>query len=287
MTERSTCCAVRTVRPGVARGRGARRSPRGRGRSPRAFARHASRRLSVGQVAVLGLAGLQGRDLHRAAPRRPRRRRRGSRRGGSRRRAAPRRSKPLDVGDAVVDRLPLDAEPPGQLVAQVGLVDVAGGLRVLVDRRVVEPRPAAVRPLGRVGDRGRGCGAGGRRRARSGGRRRRRGSRCRGRTRGRRCRAGSSRPGAPCSRGRRRRRRGGPPSTSAGDRMAAERPGQRDRLRRREGEIEAGDRLAARRRLQAERLAGRPGCGRSASRRAGRARPCRRGRARAAAWPSQ
>ena len=41
----------------------------------------------------------------------------------------------------------------------------------------------------------------------------------------------------------------------AGDRMAAERPGQGDRLRRREGQIEAGDRLAPRRRLQAEGLA--------------------------------
>jgi hypothetical protein len=40
----------------------------------------------------------------------------------------------------------------------------------------------------------------------------------------------------------------------AGDRMAAERPGQRDRLRRRQGQVEAGDRLAPRRRLQPERL---------------------------------
>jgi hypothetical protein len=38
--------------------------------------------------------------------------------------------------------------------------------------------------------------------------------------------------------------------------MAAERPGQGDRLRCREGEIEAGDRLAAGRGLQAERLTG-------------------------------
>jgi hypothetical protein len=37
--------------------------------------------------------------------------------------------------------------------------------------------------------------------------------------------------------------------------VSAERPGQRDRLRRREGQIEAGDGLAARCRLQAEQLA--------------------------------
>ncbi len=37
--------------------------------------------------------------------------------------------------------------------------------------------------------------------------------------------------------------------------MASERPGQRDRLRGREGQVEAGDRLAAGRGLQAERLA--------------------------------
>lgn len=37
-------------------------------------------------------------------------------------------------------------------MAEVGLIEVAGGRGVVVDRRVVEPRPAAVRPLGRVGD---------------------------------------------------------------------------------------------------------------------------------------
>ena len=41
----------------------------------------------------------------------------------------------------------------------------------------------------------------------------------------------------------------------AGDRMAAERPGQRDRLRGREGWVEAGDRLAAGSGLQSEQLA--------------------------------
>jgi hypothetical protein len=57
-----------------------------------------------------------------------------------------------DLGDALAGRLPLDAEAAGQLVAKVGLVDVGGGGRVVIDRRVVEPGPAAVRSLGRVGD---------------------------------------------------------------------------------------------------------------------------------------
>ena len=39
------------------------------------------------------------------------------------------------------------------------------------------------------------------------------------------------------------------------DAAPAERPGQRDRLRRREGEVEAGDRAAAADRAEAERLA--------------------------------
>lgn len=34
----------------------------------------------------------------------------------------------------------------------MGLVDIAGDFGVFVDRRVVEARPAAVQPLGRVGD---------------------------------------------------------------------------------------------------------------------------------------
>ena len=45
----------------------------------------------------------------------------------------------------------LQPEALGQLVAQLGLVEVAGGLRVAIDRRVVEAGPAAIRPLGRVG----------------------------------------------------------------------------------------------------------------------------------------
>jgi hypothetical protein len=58
----------------------------------------------------------------------------------------------LDLGDAVADLLPADPEAAGQLGAQVGLEDVAGGLGVVVDRRVVEAGPLAVRPLGRIGD---------------------------------------------------------------------------------------------------------------------------------------
>ena len=90
----------------------------------------------------------------------------------------------------------------GQLVAQVGLVDVAGGLGVVVDRRVVEPGPAAVRSLGRVGDQDVGVelGIAGARGAVDD--RRRRGSRCRGRTREPPAPGGSSRPRAAGSRGR-------------------------------------------------------------------------------------
>jgi hypothetical protein len=58
----------------------------------------------------------------------------------------------LDLGDALPDRLPLDSERPGQLVAKVRLIDVAGGLGVFVDRGVVEAGPFAVWALGRVGD---------------------------------------------------------------------------------------------------------------------------------------
>ena len=58
----------------------------------------------------------------------------------------------LDLGDAVSDRLPLHAEPLAQLMAEVCLIDVAGGLGVVEDRRVVEAGPAPVGALGRVGD---------------------------------------------------------------------------------------------------------------------------------------
>lgn len=57
-----------------------------------------------------------------------------------------------DLGDAFAGRLPFDAQAATELVAKMGLVDVGGGLGVVVDRRVVEARPAAVRSLRRVSD---------------------------------------------------------------------------------------------------------------------------------------
>ena len=122
----------------------------------------------------------------------------------------------LDLGDAV-------ARPPATGPRAAGSAR-GGGAPRRCSRRSSRGRRS---PGGRAGSsgrpargsrwrRGRGCGAGGRRRGRSGGRRRRRGSRCRGRTRGRRGRAGSSRPAAPCRRGRRRRTRGGPRSPGPG-----------------------------------------------------------------------
>lgn len=60
--------------------------------------------------------------------------------------------KARDLGYALAGPLPLDPEAAGQLVAKVGLIDVAGGCGVVIDRRVVEAGPAAVRPLGAVGD---------------------------------------------------------------------------------------------------------------------------------------
>ena len=111
----------------------------------------AGEHLPAGEVRVLCLAGGEGRDLHRA--------RRGIGAGGLEdfRAAGGEGAQVLvgeagDLGDPLAGLLPLDAEAGAQLVAQVGLVDVAGGGRVLVDRRVVEAGPAAVRPLGRVGD---------------------------------------------------------------------------------------------------------------------------------------
>jgi hypothetical protein len=57
----------------------------------------------------------------------------------------------LDLRDSLADLLPLDPEALGQLVAQVGLVDVGGGRGVVIDCRVVEPRPFSVGALSRVG----------------------------------------------------------------------------------------------------------------------------------------
>src|SRR5215213_3653604 len=58
---------------------------------------------------------------------------------------------PLDLGDAVSHLLEADAEPAGQLVAKVGLIDRARGFRMLVEGGVVKPRPAPL-GIGRVGD---------------------------------------------------------------------------------------------------------------------------------------
>jgi len=144
-----------------------------------------------------------------------------------------------DLGDAVLDLVPADAETAGQLVAKMGLVDVAGGFGVVVDRRVVEPGPAAL-GKGGVGDEDMGVElrvagargtvdvAGGEEAvaldedvapgAASG-------------PAGGVLEVVETRPHRLCVGG----------FDLGGDGMATERPGKRDRLRRREGEIEAGD----------------------------------------------
>lgn len=106
--------------------------------------------LLAAHVALLGLAGGERRDFHRA--------RRGVGADGLEDFRPPCRElaqvlvgEALDLGDPPADLLPLDSDEAGQLVAKLGLIEVAGGLGVLVDRRVVEPGPLAVRPLGRVG----------------------------------------------------------------------------------------------------------------------------------------
>lgn len=55
-----------------------------------------------------------------------------------------------DVGEAVVDRRPGHTDPFGQLVAEVCLVEVPGGARVVVKRRGVDRAPPAVRGPHRV-----------------------------------------------------------------------------------------------------------------------------------------
>ena len=87
------------------------------------------------------------------------------------------RGTPFEVGEAFVRRLPLDAERAGELGAQVGLVEVAGGEPVgLEDRLAVERAPLAVAgAAGHVARRSRACAGAGPARARCGaGRRRRR-----------------------------------------------------------------------------------------------------------------
>jgi hypothetical protein len=58
----------------------------------------------------------------------------------------------IQVGVTSGGRLPGDPEGPGQLVAERGLVQVAGGLGMPVQRAAVQGRPAPVRALGEVGD---------------------------------------------------------------------------------------------------------------------------------------
>ncbi len=145
----------------------------------------------------------------------------------------------LDLGDAVGDLLPADAEAAGQLVAQVGLVDVAGRFGVFVDRRVVEPGPAALGEGG-VGDQDVGvelrvAGAGGSVRV-AGGQEARAvdelAASC----------SASGPAGLPLQVVERGFHGGAVGLFDlAADRRAPERPGQRDRLRSGEGEIEARD----------------------------------------------
>ena len=57
---------------------------------------------------------------------------------------------PDHIGDAIADRAPFDAEPAGELVAQVGFVEVAGGGRVQVERATIQRPPGPVGALGHV-----------------------------------------------------------------------------------------------------------------------------------------
>ena len=220
-----------------------------------AFERQRSRRLSSVRSRSFARRVVEGGDLAGAGG--------GVGRGGGEDLRAPGREgaevvgiEALDLGDAVGDLLPADAEPAGQLPPQVRLVDVAGGLRVVVDRRVVEPGPAAVRPTGRVGDEDVGvelgvAGAGGA--VEVGG--------------GEEAVAPDEFVAAVAAPGPAGlalhvvERGGDGGAVGGGDlgpgALAAERPGERDRLRRREGEVEAGDRAAPGDVAEAERLAGR------------------------------
>ena len=111
----------------------------------------ALKQLPAADVGLLRLAGGERRDLHRARRGvRPRRLEDFGAAGGEGAQVLV--GEALDLGDALADLLPAHAEALGQLVAQVGLVDVGGGGGVVVDRRVVEAGPAAVRSLRRVGD---------------------------------------------------------------------------------------------------------------------------------------
>ena len=116
--------------------------------------RQRSRRLSAVRSRSLALRVSRVATWRARAEAPGRRRPRGSRRGGWRTRAGARdRRSPRSRRCRCSTSCQRTPRLLGQLVAEVRLVDVAGGLRVLIDRRVVEPGPAAVGPMGRVGDR--------------------------------------------------------------------------------------------------------------------------------------
>jgi hypothetical protein len=161
----------------------------------------------------------------------------------------------LDLREPVDHLAPADAEAPSQLVAKMRLVDVAGGGRVLVDRRVVEPGPSPERPLGRVGDEDVGvelwvAGARGAvdiaRREKAVALDELMPSGAAAGPAGGLLEVVETRP----------HRLGVGGFDLGGDGMAAERPGQGDRLRRREGQVESRD-GATPNMAEAERL---PGC---------------------------
>ena len=58
----------------------------------------------------------------------------------------------VDLGDALADRFPLDAEPGGELLAEVSPVQVAGGVRVPVELLGVKGAPASVLAIRDVRD---------------------------------------------------------------------------------------------------------------------------------------
>ena len=60
------------------------------------------------------------------------------------------RCTPSTVGGPALDRSPAEAEPFGQFSAELGLVEVAGGLGVAVEVAGVERGPPAVGPEGEV-----------------------------------------------------------------------------------------------------------------------------------------
>ena len=100
-----------------------------------------------------------------------------------------------DVGDAVADRAPLDAEPAGELPAEVRLVEVPDRGQPRVQRPAIQRRPLARRRgSGRCWRSRRGCAGAGHRPGRCGAGTRRRRTRRRRAPCGRPCPAG---PGTP------------------------------------------------------------------------------------------